>query len=97
MLYLWMLYRGIIIFQRCGTALPSLLALGLSLMIILQAMVNMLVSVGFMPITGQTLPLISWGGSSMLFTCFALGMIQGVSRQTAEESLDKPRDESLTE
>ena len=61
-LYLCVFFRGIVIFQRCGTALPSLLVLGLSLMITLQALINMMVSVGYFPVTGQTLPLISLGG-----------------------------------
>lgn len=55
-LYLCLFFRGIVIFQRCGTALPSLMVLGLSLMITLQALCNMMVSVGYFPVTGQTLP-----------------------------------------
>ena len=96
-LYLCVFFRGIVIFQRCGTALPSLLVLGLSLMITLQALCNMMVSVGYFPVTGQTLPLVSLGGSSVIFTSLALGMILGVSRQMKEQSLDKPRGESLLE
>lgn len=96
-LYLCIFFRGIVTFQRCGTAFPSLLVLGLSLMITLQALVNMLVSVGIFPVTGQTLPLISLGGSSVIFTCLALGMILGVSRQVKEQSLDRPKAESLLE
>lgn len=79
-LYLCVFFRGIVIFQRCGTALPSLLVLGLSLMITLQALINMMVSVGYFPVTGQTLPLISLGGSSVVFTSLSLGIILGVSR-----------------
>ena len=96
-LYLWIFFRTILIFQKCGTAFPSLLVLGLGLMIVLQALFNMLVSVNLFPVTGQTLPLISLGGSSLLFTSLALGMILGVSRQTQERSLDRPRGESLLE
>lgn len=96
-LYLCIFFRGIVTFQRCGTAFPSLLVLGLSLMITLQAIVNMLVSVGIFPVTGQTLPLVSLGGSSVIFTCLALGMILGVSRQVKEQSLDTPKSESLFE
>ena len=97
LLYLWIFFRSILIFQKCGTAFPSLLVLGLGLMIVLQAFINMLVSVNLIPVTGQTLPLISLGGSSLLFTSLALGMILGVSRQVAERSLDRPRGESLLE
>ena len=94
-LYLWLFYRSILIFMRCGTAFPSLLVLGLALMIVIQALVNMVVSVGLGPVTGQTLPIISLGGSSLFFTSLALGMILGVSRQIQENSLDTPRAESL--
>ncbi|HIS34666.1 MAG TPA: FtsW/RodA/SpoVE family cell cycle protein [Candidatus Avirikenella pullistercoris] len=79
--YLWIFYRAIVIFRKCDTAFPSLLVLGLSLMITLQALLHMGVSVDAAPVTGQTLPLISLGGSSLLFTCMSLGMILGVSRQ----------------
>lgn len=96
-LYLCVFFRGIVIFQRCGTALPSFLVLGLSLMITLQAISNMMVSVGYFPVTGQTLPLISLGGSSVIFTSLALGIILGISRQMKEQSLDKPKSESLLE
>ena len=96
-LYLWIFFRSILIFQRCGTAFPSLLVLGLGLMIVLQAIINMLVSVNLIPVTGQTLPLISLGGSSMIFTAMALGMILGVSRQMNEKTIDKPKGESLLE
>lgn len=96
-LYLCIFFRGITIFKKCGTALPSLIVLGLSLMITLQALINMLVSVGIFPVTGQTLPLVSLGGSSVIFTCLALGMILGVSRQVKEQTLDTPKAESLLE
>lgn len=94
-LYLWLFYRAILIFMRCGTAFPSLLVLGLALMIVIQALVNMAVSVGLGPVTGQTLPIISLGGSSLFFTSLALGMIMGVSRQVQEKSLDTPKAESF--
>ncbi len=97
LLYLWFFFRTILIFKRCGTAFPSLLVLGLGLMIVLQAMIHMLVSVSLFPITGQQLPLISKGGSSLIFTLAALGMILGVSRQTNERTLDNPKGESLLE
>ena len=94
-LYLWLFFRAILIFSRCGTAFPSLLVLGLSSMIVIQALVNMSVSVGLGPVTGQTLPVISLGGSSLIFTSIALGMIMSVSRQVQENTIDKPRAESL--
>ncbi len=79
--YLWIFYRSIVIFRKCDTAFPALLVLGLSLTITLQALLHMLVSVDATPVTGQTLPLISLGGSSLLFTCISLGIILGVSRR----------------
>lgn len=95
LLYLWLFFRTILIFKRCGTAFPSLLVLGLGLMIILQSMIHMLVSVSLFPITGQQLPLISKGGSSLVFTLMAFGMILGVSRQIAEKTIDNPKGESM--
>ena len=61
------------------------MVLGLSLIVTMQAFVNMAVSVGLMPVTGQPLPLISMGGSSVFFTCVAMGMILGVSRESERE------------
>ena len=97
LLYLWVFFRGIVIFRKCGTAFPSLLVLGLALLITLQAMINMMVSTNMIPSTGIALPLISKGGSSELFLSCALGMMLGVSRQTQEQTLDKPRADTLLE
>ncbi len=97
LLYLWIFFRAIMIFRKCGTAFPSLLVLGLGLLITMQAMANMMVSTSLLPSTGLTLPLISKGGSSELFLSLALGMMLGVSRQTQEKTLDTPKAESLLE
>ena len=97
MLYLWIFFRAIEIFRRCGTAFPGLLVLGLALLITCQALLHIMVTVNLIPETGQTLPLVSRGGSSTLFTAIALGMILSVSRQNDEQSHDKPRGESLLE
>lgn len=97
MLYLWIFFRAIEIFGRCGTAFPGLLALGLALLITCQALLHIMVTVNLIPETGQTLPLISRGGSSTLFTTVALGMILSVSRQNDEHSHVRPRDESIYE
>ncbi len=96
-LYLWIFFRAIEIFRRCGTAFPGLLALGLALLVTCQALLHIMVTVNLIPETGQTLPLISRGGSSTLFTAIALGMILSVSRQNDERSHDMPRGESLYE
>jgi cell division protein FtsW len=97
LLYLWVFFRGIVIFRKCGTAFPALLVLGLALLITMQALINMMVSTNMIPSTGIALPLISKGGSSELFLSFALGMMLGVSRQTQEQTLDTPKAETLLE
>lgn len=97
MLYLWIFFRAIEIFGRCGTAFPGLLVLGLALLITCQALLHIMVTVNLIPETGQTLPLISRGGSSTLFTTIALGMILSVSRQNDEQSHERPRGESIYE
>ena len=97
MLYLWIFFRGIEIFRRCGTAFPGLLVLGLALLITCQALLHIMVTVNLIPETGQTLPLISRGGSSTIFTTIALGMILSGSRQNDEQSHDTPRSESIYE
>ncbi len=79
-LYLILLFRGIAIARKCETAFPAFLVLGLTIMIVVQAIVNMAVAVGLIPVTGQTLPMISWGRISMGITSISLGAILGVSR-----------------
>lgn len=97
MLYLWIFYRCKVIFDGCASGFPSLLVLGLGLMITFQALVHILVTINFMPETGQPLPFISHGGSSIISASLALGMVLGVSRALAEKTLDRPRSESLYE
>lgn len=96
-LYLLFMWRCRTIAERCKSLFPSYLVMGLSLMIVLQAMVNMAVAVGAMPVTGQPLPLISRGGSSILINCICVGMILSVSRtakKTGEPAGNAPtRDE----
>lgn len=95
--YLWIVVRGIAIFRRCETAFPGLLVLGLVMVVTLQAMMHIFVSVNFFPETGQTLPFISRGGSSMLFATGAMAIVLGVSRQNDEKSHETPRNESILE
>lgn len=85
LLYLWVFYRAGVVVRRCTRSTQALAVLGLALTITFQAFVNMLVSVGLVPVTGQSLPLISLGGSSVIFTCIAFGIILSVSRTTDEE------------
>ncbi|MCX8019444.1 MAG: FtsW/RodA/SpoVE family cell cycle protein [Chitinophagaceae bacterium] len=81
-IYLVFLYRSIRIYKRCPYAFGAFLALGLSFTLVIQAMANMAVTVNLFPVTGITLPLVSMGGSSFLFTCLSIGMILSVSRNT---------------
>jgi cell division protein FtsW len=78
--YMILLFRGIAIAKKCETAFPAFLVLGLVIMIVVQAMLNMFVAVGLFPVTGQTLPMISWGRTSVLVMSFSIGAILSVSR-----------------
>jgi cell division protein FtsW len=83
-IYLVFLYRSIRIFKRCPYAFGAFLALGLSFTLVIQAVSNMAVSVNLFPVTGVTLPLISMGGSSFLFTCLSIGIILSVARNVEQ-------------
>lgn len=83
-LYLLFLWRSINIFRRCPYAFGAFLAVGLSMTLVFQAMLNMAVNVHLVPVTGLTLPLVSMGGSSIWFTSIAIGMILSVSRYVDE-------------
>ena len=78
-LYLLLLYRAMRIAEKCKNRFPAYLVMGLSLMLVTQAMINMAVSVGAFPVTGQPLPLVSKGGTSTFITCAYIGMILSVS------------------
>lgn len=80
LLYLILLYRAGVIVRKCERTFPAFLTMGLTLLLVMQAMINMAVAVNLIPVTGQTLPLVSMGGSSILFTSSALGIILSVSR-----------------
>lgn len=79
-LYLLFLFRCIRVFRNCPYAFGAFLALGLSFTLVIQAIANMAVGVNLIPVTGVTLPLISMGGSSFLFTCASIGIILSVAR-----------------
>jgi cell division protein FtsW len=83
-LYLWLFFRTGMIIRRSKSTYGAFLAFGLSMGLVLQAFVNMAVAVGLVPVTGQTLPLVSMGGSSIFFTSMATGMILSVSWGTRE-------------
>ena len=83
--YLMLFFRIIIVATKANTVFGKLLAIGVGLPIIFQALVNMAVAVELFPVTGQTLPLISSGGSSIWMTCLSLGMVLSVSAKRQEE------------
>lgn len=84
LIYLIFLFRSIRLFRKCPYAFGAFLALGLSFTLVIQAMTNMAVNVNLFPVTGVTLPLISMGGSSFLFTCLAIGIILSVARNVEQ-------------
>ncbi|MDZ4750325.1 MAG: FtsW/RodA/SpoVE family cell cycle protein [Flavobacteriales bacterium] len=91
MLYVILLFRSIRIASKCPKFYASLIAVGLSLLLVTQAMVNMAVAVDLFPTTGQPLPLVSLGGTSTIFTCLAIGLILSISRSVFNpELLDNP-------
>ena len=84
-IYLIFLYRCIRIFRKCPYAFGAFLALSLSFTLVVQAIANMGVNVGLFPNTGVTLPLVSMGGSSFLFTCLSIGIILSVARNVEQQ------------
>ncbi|MDR0667112.1 MAG: FtsW/RodA/SpoVE family cell cycle protein [Prevotellaceae bacterium] len=84
-LYFWMLYRAVVIARGCRKIFYSAVAVGLVLQIVFQALLHMSVTTGIGPVTGQTLPLISHGGSSLFMTGFALGIVLAISREADEQ------------
>jgi cell division protein FtsW len=97
-LYLYLLFRAAVLVRKSSRTFPAFLAIGLAVMITFQAIINMAVVVDLLPVTGQPLPMISMGGSSLLFTCVALGIIQSVSRgiknqqEAAEKLVQEPHE-----
>ena len=79
-LYIVLVYRTARIASRCENNFPAFLAMGLALLLVIQAAFNMLVAVGIAPVTGQPLPLISKGGTSTIINCAYIGVILSVSR-----------------
>lgn len=92
-LYLGLLFRLVIIATKTSTIFGTLLVLGVGLPIIFQAMINMAVAVGLFPVTGQPLPLISTGGTSIWMTCFAIGIVLSVSARDEEQQVKNVKKE----
>ncbi len=95
--YLVFLFRSIQLFRKCPFAFGAFLALALSFTLVIQAMTNMAVNVNLFPVTGVTLPLVSMGGSSFLFTCTAIGIILSVSRFVEKNQLEGKEEEEEEE
>ncbi len=84
-LYSVLFFRCIVIARNCNSTFGALTVSGLGLLIYLQALINMGVAVGYLPVTGQTLPFISYGGTSYLFTGCAIGIIQSICQSSKEK------------
>ncbi len=84
--YLWFLWRGMKTLQKATRPFGGLLSAGLTFSIVFQAFASICVSIGMAPVTGQPLPLLSMGGTSLIFTGLAIGIVLSVSREEADES-----------
>jgi len=96
-LYLVLLTRALMIIKACKRTFPLYLATGAITMIMLQALVNMGVSSGAIPVTGQPLPWISWGGTSQIFTAFIFGFLLSISAENQAELLAPPPEEPVAD
>ena len=97
LLYLILLYRAGVMLRKSTRAFPAFLAVGLTAGLVLQAMIHMAVAVNLLPVTGQPLPMISMGGTSMMFTCISLGMILSVSKGLNEQGENERQEQEHTE
>jgi cell division protein FtsW len=86
-LYLILLFRSALIVKKAKRTFPAFLAFGLSLLMALQALVNMMVATNLIPVTGQPLPLVSMGGTSLFFSSAAFGIILSISRSQSKTEL----------
>jgi len=89
-LYLWLLFRTIAIVTKSPKTFGAMLAVGLGMNIVIQAFANLAVSVHLVPVTGLTLPLVSWGGTSILFTSMTIGIILSVSKYIEQQDKSAP-------
>ena len=94
-LYLWLLSRAAMIARRCHRVLPALLIIGMAAMITFQALFHMAINTGVFPVSGQPLPLISKGGTSILVTSVAFGVMLSVSRTISNTTYKKNKDEGI--
>lgn len=95
LMYLWLLIRTVSLVTRCPKTFGAMLAIGLTLNIVITAFANIAVSVKLVPATGLTLPMISMGGTSFLFTCVSFGIILSVSRYVEQAFEEKKQLEKM--
>ncbi len=96
-MYLLLLFRLVIVAHKSTDIFGKLLVIGVGLPIVYQALINMAVAVELFPVTGQTLPLVSSGGTSIWMTCMAIGMVLSVSRKQKEEETAEKADHTIEE
>ena len=89
LLYIIILFRGLRILKRCDKTFGSLLAFGLAFSLVFQGLINMAVATNLFPVTGQPLPLLSMGGTSIWFTSISIGIILSVSRDLENENIQE--------
>lgn len=89
LLYLWFLFRCIVLVKNCTKVFPALTVAGLGLLITVQATLHILVNVGYLPVTGHTLPLLSLGGTSLIILSCAFGIILSVSQKISTSTPNK--------
>ena len=97
LLYLWLLARAGRIALQCKKSYPALLVIGMAVFIVCQALMHMGIVTGFFPVSGQPLPLISKGGSSIIITSVALGIMLSVSRFALRKGVKQEANEKLSE
>ncbi len=96
-LYLILMYRAGRIVKKCEYTFPALLVIGLTFSMVFQAFVHMGVAVNLLPATGQTMPIISLGGTSLLTSSISFGIILGISRKIDAEEINKTKEKSNKE
>ena len=94
-IYILLLFRAVRLLTISPKAFGGMLAMGLTIGLVAQALANMAVNVNLVPVTGLTMPMLSLGGTSLLFTCVSFGMILSVSRYI--EELKVRQDAALTD
>ncbi|MCL2327374.1 MAG: FtsW/RodA/SpoVE family cell cycle protein [Bacteroidetes bacterium] len=93
-LYIALLFRAGRIMQKCEYSFPALLVMGLAFYIVFQAFIHMGINVALLPVTGQTLPFISWGTTSLIVSCLSLGVILSISKEVQPQKAQPPKSPS---